>query len=84
MLWKQPKKFVVQKGNGAVDHNTVTRWFKKFHPVGLKLNFNTVLQTIEANLVSDTRRVSGNMENIKSITNATASHHIKRKVLEVL
>ena len=29
-MQKQSKTLVVQKGEGSVDHNTVTRWLKKF------------------------------------------------------
>ena len=59
------------KGEGAVDHSTVTRWFEKFC-LGYKnlddqampsrpktIDFKAVFQTIETNLASSAWRVSG-------------------------
>ena len=62
------------KGEGAVDHVTVTRWFKKFCSVCKNLNdqarvdkpksmdSEAMFQTIETNLVSNTWRVSGELD----------------------
>ena len=67
------KNICFAKGEGAVDHNTVTRWFKKFRSgcknlddqarSGMPKNMSSkaVLQAIEANWASSTRRVSGKM-----------------------
>ena len=64
------------KGEGAVDHRTVTRWFKKFRSRCKNLDNQTgsgrpktvdseaVLRAIEANLVSSTRRVSGELDSV--------------------
>ena len=64
------KNICYAKDEGAVDHSTVTKWFKKFHS-GCKslinqasssriqsMNSMTVLKTIEANPVSSTWRLS--------------------------
>ena len=63
------KNICCAKGKGAVDHSSVTRGFKKFR-LGCK-NLDdqarldrpkAVLQAIEANLVSSTWRVSGELD----------------------
>ena len=61
------KNIFCTKGEGSVDHRMVTRWFKKFSlgcknfddHLGLKLDFETMLQATEAYLASSTWRVSG-------------------------
>ena len=65
-----PKNISCMKGEGVVDHSRITRWFKKFRS-GCKnlddqarsgrsktVDSEAVLQTIEANPVSNTRRGS--------------------------
>ena len=52
MPWKKSKTFVVQKGEGAVDHSTIT--IKKFYSDCKNLNdqlvwTESVLQAIEVN-----------------------------------
>ena len=63
------KNFSCAKGEGVVDHSTVTRWFKKFHSSGKNIDnqarsgspktmdSETMLLAIEANLVSSTQSV---------------------------
>ena len=62
------------KGEDTVDHNTVTKWLKKFCSGCMNLsnearsikpktgNSKAVLQAIEANPVSSTQRVSGELD----------------------
>ena len=64
-------KNICAKDEGTVDHSPVTKWFKKFHlwyknldnqvkSGGPKrVDCKTVLQTIEANQLSSTWKVSG-------------------------
>ena len=70
---KQPKTFVVRKGEGIVDPRRVTRWLKKFHACCRKLNnramsgrpktvdSKALLYVVDVNLVSSTQRVSGEL-----------------------
>ena len=66
------KNIYCTEGEGAVDHCIVTRWFKKFYwgcenhhqtKTGRPkaLDFKAVNLAIEANPVSSTRRVSGEL-----------------------
>ena len=91
MPQKQPKTFVMQKGEyeGAVDQHKpdCTRWFQKFHSgcktVGLKLDSKDVLETIETNSTSTTKRVSGEF----GILQSSVVHHLNylgKKHLELL
>ena len=74
------------KGEGTVDYTISTRWFKKFcsscknvtdqemsgwHNT---MDFKAMLQTIEANLVSSTWRVSGKL----SISLASVIHQLQK------
>ena len=68
------KNICCTKGEGAVEHNTVTGWFKKFHSscksldnqtrsiVSKNVDSKAVLQATEANLVSCIQRVSGELD----------------------
>ena len=61
------------KDESAVEHSTVNEWFKKFHSASKNLHYQAMsdkpksvdseaaLQAIEANLVSSTQRVSGEL-----------------------
>ena len=67
------KNICFTKGEGALDHSTVTRWFKKFRSSYKNLEDQTrssrpktldseaVLQAIEVNLASSIRRLSGEL-----------------------
>ena len=68
------KNICCSKGEGTVDHSRVTRWLKKFC-LGYKnfgyqarsdrpksVDSGAMLQTIEANLVCSTQRVSGKLK----------------------
>ena len=87
------KNICCVKGEGTVDYNTVTRWFKKFC-LGYKncndqvrlgrpktMDSEDLLQAIEANLVSSTWSVSGKFRIsqwfITFITSAKAPRAIK-------
>ena len=65
-----PKNICCVKGEGAIDHISVTRWFKKFY-LGCKdlddqamsgrpktMEFKAMLKAVEANPTSNTPRVS--------------------------
>ena len=79
----QPTKNIYcMKGEGAVDHSTVTRWFKKFcsscknddqEKAGRPktIDSKAMLQAIEANLLSSTGRVSGKL----SISQSSVVYH---------
>ena len=84
MLQKQPKIFVEQKGEDAIDHSTVIGWFKKFHSTNknldnqvrsdklITMNFASVLQAIGANLLRSTQRVSSEL----SISQSSVVRHL--------
>ena len=67
------KNICCKKSESTVDYSTVTKWFKKFCSHCKNLNnqaklgepktvdFEAVLQAIEANLVSSTQRVWGKL-----------------------
>ena len=71
---KQPKIFVVPNEKSAVNHRTVTKWFKKFCSVCKKfddlassaesksVDSEDVLQALEADSTRRTRRVSGELK----------------------
>ena len=78
------KNICSMKREGAVDYSIVTRWFKKFCTGGKNLDdqaksdrpkivdSEAILQTIEANPVSSTRRVSGEL----SLSQSSVVFHI--------
>ena len=72
------------KGESAVDHSTVTGWFKKFHSGCKNLNkqarsggpktvdSKAIFEDIEPNLANSTWRVSGKF----SISQSSVVHHL--------
>ena len=78
ILWRQTQNIYSVEGEATVDHNTVSRCFKKFC-LGYKnlddqarsgrpktIDSKIVLQTIEANSISCTWSVSGELRILKS------------------
>ena len=81
----QSSTLATTKSEGKVDHSTVTRWFKKFHTGRKDLNNQArsdrpksmdsmaVLEAIEANLASNTWRVSDKLV----ISQSSVIHHLQ-------
>ena len=79
------------KGKRAVDHSTITWWFKKFCFCDKKLdnqtrsgrpkivNSKTVLQTITANLMNSIQRVSGELS-ISHFSEVQLFHSLSKSV----
>ena len=80
---KAIKNICCMKNEGKVDHNTVTRWLKKFHSScknvhdqgrlgrSKTVDSKVVFQNIETNPVSTTQRVSSKF----SIPHSSGVHH---------
>ena len=78
------KNICCAKGEGAVDHSTITRWFKKFCSSSKNqdhqakpgrpnsMDSEAMLQVIEANLVSSIWRVSGKLD----ISQSSGVHYL--------
>ena len=83
------KNITCVKGEGAVDHSIVTRWFKKFHLSCKNLDDQArsdrpktqepeaMLQALEANLMNSTQKASDNL----GISQFTEVCHINYRLL---